>query len=73
MVNLFYGELYFFKRTQCIKYDGLCSDIFIVHKRVPKSTVLGPLLFIIYINALDLNVKDANLYFCANNTSMYCC
>jgi len=34
--------------------------------------VLGPLLFILYINILDRNVSNANFHFYADDTVIYC-
>lgn len=63
---------YLNNRTQCIKYEGLCSDFIVVHKGVPQGSVLGPLLFILYINDLGQNVSDANMHFYADDTVIYC-
>ena len=64
---------YLSNRSQCIKYDGLCFDIATIYKGVPQGSVLGPLLFTIYINNLGHNVSDANLHFYADDTVIYCC
>lgn len=64
---------YLSNRTQCIKSDGLCSDFVTVHNGVPQGSVLGPLLFIIYVNNLSLHVPDANLHFYADDTVIYSC
>lgn len=64
---------YLSNRFQCIKSDGLCSNFVTVHNGVPQGSVLGPLLFIIYVNNLSLNVPDANLHFYADDTVIYSC
>jgi ribonuclease P/MRP protein subunit RPP40 len=63
---------YLSDRTQCIKCDGLCSALVKVHKGVPQGSILGPLLFIMYINELGHNVSDANMHFYADDTIIYC-
>ena len=64
---------YFENRSQCIRYDGLCSDIATVCKGVPQGSLLGPLLFTVYINNLGQNVLDTYFHFYADDTVIHCC
>lgn len=63
---------YLSDRSQCIRCDGLCSNTVAVTKGVPQGSVLGPLLFTIYINNMGQKVLNANLHFYADDTVIYC-
>lgn len=64
---------YLSNRSQCIRHDDLCSDFVSIHKGVPQGSVLGPLLFTIYVNNLGQNVSNATFHFYADDTVLYCC
>jgi len=67
---------YVMERQQCIKIidnknNVHMSDYLEVKRGVPQGSILGPLLFIIYINSIPINVT-APVFLYADDTSAVC-
>ena len=57
-------------RTQRVRVNGECSEPAGVMSGIPQGSVLGPILFVIYINDLPAEVKSSVLLF-ADDTKNY--
>ena len=61
---------YLSNRKQRVVLNGFSSDYSSIESGVPQGSVLGPLLFLIYINDLEQIIKT-NLYFFADDTMLF--
>ena len=61
---------YLFNRSQYVSIDGFDSDTIEVRHGVPQGSVLGPLLFLLYINDLHKAIKHSSVYHFADDTSL---
>jgi len=61
---------YLSNRTQAVVIKGSCSSYLTVHAGVPQGSVLGPLLFLIYINDIVNDITSTTKLF-ADDTSIY--
>ena len=57
-------------RTQFVNINGSNSSSRIVTSGVPQGSILGPLLFLIYINDLNKCIKHATAYHYADDTNL---
>ena len=58
-------------RLQHVSVNGTTSEQFHAPSGVPQGSVLGPVLFIIYINSMILKAGNANIYLYADDLKLY--
>ena len=63
-------ESFLIGRTQCVVLDGDTSTELAVSSGVPQGSVLGPILFLLYINDLPDNIQS-NVRLFSDDTAVY--
>ena len=63
---------YLKNRFQLVQINGTKSESVNVKHGIPQGSILGPLLFIVFINDIIFQAKFSNLYIYADDTSISC-
>ena len=58
------------ERRQLVKLGDKRSSVAIVRHGIPQGSILGPLLFIVFINDLPLYVTSSRIDLCADDTTL---
>ena len=61
---------YLLDRTQCVKIGGSTSKHTFITCGVPQGSVLGPLLFLVYVDDIHKSDSEASFHLFADDTSL---
>ena len=64
--------LSYFSHTQCVRYNNTVSDVLPVTSGIGQGTILGPLIFIFYINDVIKNIGNLRINMYADDCLIYC-
>lgn len=64
---------YLTNRTQQVRYGSATSTEILNNLGVPQGSVLGPLLFILYINDIIKSIKECSICLFADDALLYVC
>ena len=62
---------YLMNRKQTVCLNKCFSPSLNIPHGVPQGSILGPLLFILYINDLPLCLQNSNIHMYADDTALY--
>ena len=61
---------YLFKRMQYVDCDGISSSIRVIETGLPQGSILGPLLFMIYMNDIYTVSDSSNFILYTDDTTL---
>ena len=64
-------ESYLSNRSQCVSINNSLSNCLPVLSGVPQGSILGPLLFLVYINDLPSVISSSNTFIFADDTKCF--
>ena len=60
-------KAYLFDRWQCVRLNDCVSDLLPVLSGVPQGSILGPLLFLVFINDMPQSISHSNIFLFADD------
>ena len=64
-------ESYLSNRTQVVEVNGMLSEKGLIKHGVPQGSILGPLLFLLYINDISNSSDILNFFLFADDTTVF--
>ena len=71
--SLRFIQNYLSQRQQIVKVGSFLSEWLEIILGIPQESILGPILFNVFINDLLLFMKEADICNFADDTSLYAC
>ena len=69
-LTLLWFKSYLQDRIQHVFYNNVLSDVGYIKQGVPQGSILGPLLFILFINDLTFHINESSIYKYADDTTI---
>ena len=63
-------QSYLWGGQQFVEFDGTCSDTTFINTGVPQGFILGPLLFLIYMNDIHMASEKFDMILYADDTNL---
>ena len=57
-------------RQQCVKVNGCTFSLLPINQGIPKGTIVGPMLFLIFINDAPLYVQNVSMNIYADDATL---
>ena len=70
-ITLKWFKSYLSNRIQRVSYNEVVSDALPISTRVPQGSILGPLLFLIFINDMPNVIEHGKISMYADDTTLY--
>ena len=70
--ELAWFQSYLYDRTQCVSIGKARSSFRPISSGVPQGSILGPLLFIVFMNKLPAKIMSCETQLYADDTILYC-
>ena len=64
-------ESYLSSRKFLVSIDNVFSEVGVLKYGAPQGSILGPLLFLLYVNDLPQSLSDAGSYLYAGDTCIF--
>ena len=64
-------ESYLTERQQCVQINNVISELDFISHGVPQGSILGPLLFLLYINDISLCSDILNIFLFVDDTAIF--
>ena len=70
-IELQWFKSYFTERKQCVRYKDTKSEMLVTKYGVPQGSILGPILYIIYMNDVVRSSEILQFAMYADDTGVY--
>ena len=70
-ISLEWFQNYLHGRSQCVRVNNVTSDKKPCHIGIPQGSVLGPFLFLLYVNDFPEYAQNQTCIIFANDTIIY--